>query len=403
MTDRLDDFDRGLVQRRAVLGDAWVDRSLGQATGFNADFQGLITRGVWHEIWQRPGLDHPTRRLLVLAMTMAQGRWEEFELHLRAALRGGVALDTLKEVLLQGAAYCGVPAANTAFKIAAEVCHTEGIVLDAAPLTPGVRVQHHHTFSTPQLHLALQGASSGVPLVMSHALGLDLTMWDGLAATLAAEHPVLRYDHRGQGGSAAAAAPFTLDDLVDDAARLVREWGCGPVVFIGLSMGGMVAQGLAIRHPALVRGLVLANTTAQYPEAAQATWDARIAAVQADGMAGVAQGVVERYLHADFRSAQPAFAAALRAQLLRADAAGYAASCQAIRHVSWLDALGQVRCPTLVLAGARDIGATPVMGQAIAERIAGAHFELLEDASHLSSAEQPVRFEAAVRGLLARC
>ena len=411
MTDRLDDFDRGVVQRRAVLGDAWVDRSLGQATAFNADFQSLITRGVWHEIWQRPGLDQRTRRLLVLAMTMAQGRWEEFELHFRAAVTAphgaGVPLDTLKEVLLQGAAYCGVPAANTAFKIAADVCRVEGIALESAPLTPALRVKHHHTFSTPQLHVALQGADSGVPVVLSHALGLDLTMWDGLAAALAAEHPVLRYDHRAQGASAAVAAPFTLDDLVDDAARLVREWGRGPVVFIGLSMGGMVAQGLAIRHPGLVRGLVLANTTAQYPEAAQATWDARIAAVQAGGMAGgmagVVQGVVERYLHADFRRAQPEFSAALQAQLLRTDAAGYAASCQAIRHVAWLDELAQVQCPTLVLAGARDVGATPAMGQAIAERIAGAQFEVLDDASHLSCAEQPARFEAAVRGLLARC
>ena len=406
MTDRLDDFDRGLVNRRAVLGDAWVDRSLGQATTLNAEFQSLITRGVWHDIWQRPGLDHRTRRLLVLAMTMAQGRWEEFELHLRAAVvakDGGVPLDTLKEVLLQGAAYCGVPAANTAFKIAAEVCRAEGIALEPAPLTPALRVQHHHTFSTPQLHVALQGAGSGVPVVLSHALGLDLTMWDGLAAALAPEHPVLRYDHRAQGASAAVAAPFTLDDLVNDAARLVREWGRGPVVFIGLSMGGMVAQGLAIRHPALVRGLVLANTTAQYPAAAQATWDARIAALQDGGMAGVVQGVVERYLHAEFRAAHPGFTATLQAQLLRADATGYAASCQAIRHVDWLDGLAQVRCPTLVLAGARDVGATPAMGQAIAERIPAAQFELLAEASHLSSAEQPARFEAAVRGLLARC
>ena len=276
-------------------------------------------------------------------------------------------------------------------------------MLAPAPLTPAVRVQHHHTFSTPQLHVALQGAATGVPVVLSHALGLDLTMWDGLAAALAAEHPVLRYDHRAQGASATAAAPFTLHDLVDDAARLVREWGHGPVVFIGLSMGGMVAQGLAVRHPELVRGLVLANTTAQYPAAAQATWAARIAAVEAGGMAAVAQGVVERYLHADFRAAHPDFTAALHARLLRTNAAGYAASCQAIRHVDWLDALAQVRCPTLVLAGARDVGATPAMGQAIAERIAGAQFEVFDEASHLSCAEQPARFEVAVRGLLARC
>ena len=175
------------------------------------------------------------------------------------------------------------------------------------------------------------------------------------------------------------------------------------MVFVGLSMGGMVAQGLAIRHPELVRGLVLANTTAQYPEAAQATWAARIAAVQAGGMARVAEAVVERYLHSDFRAANPAFSAALHAQLLRANSAGYAASCQAIRSVDWLAALSQVKCPTLVLAGARDVGATPAMGQAIAERIPGAQFEVFDDASHLSVAEQPARFEAAVRGLIARC
>jgi 3-oxoadipate enol-lactonase len=264
-------------------------------------------------------------------------------------------------------------------------------------------VQRHHTFSLPQLQVALQGTDRGTPVVLSHALGLDLSMWDGLAAALSAQHPLLRYDHRGHGGSAVPAGPYTLDELVADAARLIREWGRGPVVFVGLSMGGMVAQGLAIRHPELVRALLLANTTAQYPEAAQAAWQARIDAVQAGGMASIAQMVVERYLHADFRSAQPAFTAALHAQLLRADAAGYLANCHAVRAVDWLGSLASIRCPTLVLAGARDVGAPPAMGQAIAERIAGAEFEVFDDASHLSVAEQPKRFEAAVRGLIARC
>ncbi len=400
---RQDDFDRGLVNRRAILGDEWVERSLANATDFNAEFQHLISRYAWHDIWSRPGLDATTRRLLVLGMTMAAARWEEFELHCRAALRGGVPLEAIKETLMQGAIYCGVPAANTAFKLAAEICKAEGIVLEPAPLDGAVRVQRHHTFSLPQLHVALQGPASGVPVMLSHALGLDLSMWDGLAAALAASHPLLRYDHRGQGGSAAPSGPYLLDDLVDDAARLIREWGRGPVVFVGLSMGGMVAQGLAIRHPELVRGLVLANTTGQYPEAAQATWAARIAAVEEGGMARVADAVVERYLHADFRAANPVFTAALRAHLLRADAAGYAAACQAIRSVDWLPSLLRIKCPTLVLAGARDVGATPAMGQAIAERIVGAEFELFDEASHLSVAEQPLRFEAAVRGLIARC
>lgn len=407
MTQRQDDFDRGLANRRAVLGDAWVERSLSSATAFNAGFQETITRDVWHGIWSRPGLDHRTRRLLVLAMTLAQGRWEEYELHVRAALTAtdgsGFGVDTLEELLLQAAAYCGVPAANTGFKLAAGICKTEGIALAPSPLGAGQRVQHHRTFSEPQLLAVLQGSQTGVPVALSHALGLDHTMWDSLAAALAPDHPVLRYDHRGQGASARPPGPYRLDDLVDDAARLLREWGRGPVVFVGLSMGGMVAQGLAIRHPELVRGLVLANTTALYPPEAQAGWRARIDAVQQGGLAQIVDTVVERYLHAGFRHAQPTFAAALRQLLLGADPAAYVASCEAIRAVDWASQLGQIRCPTVVISGALDAGTTPAMGRAIADAVPGAQFELLEEASHLSVAEQPASFEAAVRALIARC
>jgi 3-oxoadipate enol-lactonase len=112
-------LQRGLARRREVLGDAWVDQSLANTTDFTREFQSLITRYAWDEIWNRPELDAQTRRLLVLAFTLAQGRWEEFDLHFRAALEHGVPVAKLKEVLLQAAIYCGVPAANTAFKRAA--------------------------------------------------------------------------------------------------------------------------------------------------------------------------------------------------------------------------------------------------------------------------------------------
>jgi 3-oxoadipate enol-lactonase/4-carboxymuconolactone decarboxylase len=115
-------FDAGLAVRRQVLGDAWVDRALASRTPFNADFQAMITRYAWHEVWGRPGLDHRTRRLLVVAMTASLGRWEEFRLHVRAGLeQGGFTQDELKEVLLQIAVYAGVPAANTAFAEASAV------------------------------------------------------------------------------------------------------------------------------------------------------------------------------------------------------------------------------------------------------------------------------------------
>lgn len=114
--------ERGMKTRRKVLGDAWVDLAERNKTDFNAEFQDLITRYCWDEIWNRPGLSHKMRRAIVLSITLATGRWEEFRLHVRAALESGdLAPDDLKEILLQSAIYAGVPSANTAFKEAREV------------------------------------------------------------------------------------------------------------------------------------------------------------------------------------------------------------------------------------------------------------------------------------------
>jgi len=115
-------YESGLRNRRRVLGDAWVDSSLAKRTAFNTEFQAMITRIAWHEIWGRAGLDERTRRLLVIAITVSLGRWEEFALHVRAGLtRGGFTRNELKEVLLQTAIYAGVPAANTAFNEAGKI------------------------------------------------------------------------------------------------------------------------------------------------------------------------------------------------------------------------------------------------------------------------------------------
>ena len=398
MTQR-DDVDRGLANRRAVLGDAWVDQSLNRATSFNADFQSFITRYAWNDIWGRPGLDHTTRRLLVLGMTMGLARWEEFELHCKAAIRGGVPLDMIKETLMQGAIYCGVPAANTAFKITMDILREEGLSPAPQPLSADVRVATHHTFSEPQLKVAVQGR--GAPVVLSHALGLDLHMWNDLATALAPMHELLRYDHRGHGGSAVPAGPYAMDELVNDAARLIREWGRGPVVWVGLSMGGMVGQGLAIRHPELLRGLVLANTAAQYPAAAQSAWTQRIAAVESGGLAAIADMVMERYFHASFRAANSGVIAEARLTLLRTQAAGYLAACHAVAAVDWLERLPQVACPTLVIAGKLDVGAPVAFSEAIAQRIPGAKLVVFDEASHLSVAEQPVQFKQALSEFLA--
>ena len=113
--------ERGMKVRREVLGDEHVDAAISRTTSFTADFQDLITRYAWGEIWSRPGLDRRTRSCITLMALLALGRLEELELHVRAALRNGLSQDEIKEVILHGAVYCGVPAANSAFAVAQRV------------------------------------------------------------------------------------------------------------------------------------------------------------------------------------------------------------------------------------------------------------------------------------------
>jgi 4-carboxymuconolactone decarboxylase len=112
----------GMTTRRQVLGDAWVDRAIADTTPLTTEFQELITRYAWGEVWSRPGLDVRSRRLLAIGTLLALGRWDEFRMHVRAALaEGGFTPDDVKEVVLQQAVYCGVPAANTAFGFVREI------------------------------------------------------------------------------------------------------------------------------------------------------------------------------------------------------------------------------------------------------------------------------------------
>ena len=115
-------YDKGMKTRRKVLGDEWVDRALKNTTAFNAEFQELITRYAWDEVWNRPRLTHKERRFIVIGTMVALGRWEEFRLHVRAALESGdLEADDVKEILLQQTIYCGVPAANAAFREARDL------------------------------------------------------------------------------------------------------------------------------------------------------------------------------------------------------------------------------------------------------------------------------------------
>ena len=120
--DERERHDRGMAQRRKVLGNAWVDRANAKKTPFNSEFQDFITRAAWGEVWTRPHFDERTRRILVIGTMLALGHWDEFRMHVRAALvEGGFTQDDIKEIILQQAIYAGVPASNHAFKEAVEV------------------------------------------------------------------------------------------------------------------------------------------------------------------------------------------------------------------------------------------------------------------------------------------
>ena len=127
--DEKERYERGMSQRRKVLGNAWVDRANAKKTAFNAEFQDFITRAAWGEIWTRPHYDERTRRILVIGTMLALDKWDEFKMHVRAALvEGGFTPDDIKEILLQQAIYCGVPAANHAVKEASAIIQELGLV-----------------------------------------------------------------------------------------------------------------------------------------------------------------------------------------------------------------------------------------------------------------------------------
>jgi 3-oxoadipate enol-lactonase len=152
----------------------------------------------------------------------------------------------------------------------------------------------------PVLHWTREGR--GQLVVLSHALGCDLRMWDSVAALLKSRCTVLRYDHRGHGRSEAPPGPYSLDMLADDAAGLIGEQAAEPVHFVGLSLGGMAAQALATRHPALLKSITIANSASWYDAADRALWQARIDTVLARGVAAIADGAMQRWFTPEFRA-----------------------------------------------------------------------------------------------------
>ncbi|MBI5108884.1 MAG: 3-oxoadipate enol-lactonase [Rhodocyclales bacterium] len=248
------------------------------------------------------------------------------------------------------------------------------------------------------IHYEIHG--SGPWVTLSHSLSCNLTMWDALAVSLAPTFTVLRYDTRGHGQSSAPEGAYRFDQLVGDVVGLLDALNIERTHFVGLSMGGMIGQHLALAHPARLDKLVIANSTSRIPPEAAPLWEERIAIARRQGCAGLVEGTLGRWFTPGFRSTRPDEAARIATLIADTPAAGYIGCASAIRALDITEKIGAIRSPTLVIAGADDPGTPPAMSEVIAAKIPGARMEVLSKASHLSCIEQPAAFLRLVEGFL---
>jgi 3-oxoadipate enol-lactonase/4-carboxymuconolactone decarboxylase len=240
----------------------------------------------------------------------------------------------------------------------------------------------------------VEGPAGAPLLVLANSLGTTSAMWDPQMAAWTARFRILRFEHRGHGGTPAPAGPYRMDELADDVVDLLDHLGEPTASICGLSIGGMVALSLASRYPDRVDGLVLACTAAELPPAA--AWTDRAAMVRADGTAGLRDALLGRWFTPGFADGRPDVAALLTQMLAAADPEGYAGCCEAIAGTDLHGLLAAVTAPTLVLAGALDPVASPAMALELATGIPGAALTVLSGAAHLANIEQADRFTAAV-------
>jgi 3-oxoadipate enol-lactonase len=239
----------------------------------------------------------------------------------------------------------------------------------------------------------LDGPDSGPAIMFSHSLGCDHTMWDVQAEALLAGFRVLRYDTRGHGASDVPVGDYNIEMLATDALAIADALGIGPFAFCGLSLGGMIGQWLGAHAPERLTALVLANTTALFPD--PGVIDARRRAVLEGGMAAVADGTMGRFFTPETLAANPR-TASVRRVLLATNRIGYAGCCAAVRDMDQLRDLARISTSTLIVVGTRDVS-TPWEGhgEVLAREIAGARVEKLPTA-HLSNLEAPEEFTAAL-------
>jgi len=232
-------------------------------------------------------------------------------------------------------------------------------------------------------------------LVFSNSLGTDFRIWDDVMENLRSDFTIVTYDKRGHGLSDIGSTPYVLDDHVDDLEALLDHLKCTQVILCGLSVGGLIAQGLYARRPDLVSALALCDTA--HVIGTPAMWQQRIDALQAGGLAPMVDAVMERWFTPDFRQDENSVYQGCRTMFERQDLAGYIGTCAAIRDADLTAQAKNIKVPTLCLVGDQDAATPPALVQELADLIPNAHYQVIENAGHIPCVEQPKIFTAMIK------
>ena len=253
------------------------------------------------------------------------------------------------------------------------------------------------------IHYHLSGESGRPVVMLSHSLATQMAMWHAQLEFLENRYRILRYDTRGHGESDAPSGAYSLERLAEDAVGLLDHLGIDTVMFVGLSMGGMIGQCLALEHPERLRCLVLSSTTAHIPEEAQPIWQERIDAALEKGMEALVNATLDRWFTPGFIKQQHPAVNAIRSLILKTPVSGYVGCSQAIRRLNLLDRLASVNVPTLIMVGEGDPGTPVAASQAIQSRITKSQLVIVPDAYHLCNIEQMRIFNDHLARFLSAC
>jgi 3-oxoadipate enol-lactonase len=224
-------------------------------------------------------------------------------------------------------------------------------------------------------------------VVFINSLGTDFRIWDDVVAAMGQQYNVVLHDKSGHGLSSERAGATSVATYAGDLEELVVKLNLSQVVLCGISVGGLIAQGLYHKRPDLVRGMILSNTALKIGTAE--TWGTRIAAIQAGGISSIVDAILERWFAPQFRTSKPDQYALYRNMLVRTPQAGYIACCEAIRDADFTNHAVKISVPVLCIAGEHDGSTPPALVQAMAVHIPGAKYELISGTAHLPCIEHP--------------